>query len=241
MRETAIVTAPYHEPKYPIEAPRFVCTACSKEVPCGTLYYSAVFFDEAFRRKEYCPSCWIARFPGLAKTPAEDGKRPGKRKRPASAAPDEGTPRPLPPPAPTPGGAEAEVFAFWRTRRPEAPQAKATKLRFDPDVVLEFFRRLAPREGGETPRPPEAEGDPAAPQAVPESERDELRFVLALLLLRKKALSFVSSRNRDGQEWLKLSEKKDPRRAHWVRNPELADSHLEKVRDRIGELLQMQV
>ncbi|MGQ9589329.1 MAG: hypothetical protein ACUVYA_03430 [Planctomycetota bacterium] len=235
------MTTPYHEPKYPIEAPRFVCTACSKEVPCGAVYYSAVFFEEAFRRKEYCPSCWTARFPGLGRAPAEDGKRAGKRRRAAPAASPEGTREAPPPPALAASGAEAEVFAFWRARRPEGPQERAAKLRFDPDVVLEFFRRLAPREGGESPRPPQVQEDRAVAEAVPDSERDELRFVLALLLLRKKALSFVSSQNRDGQEWLKLSEKKDPRRAHWVRNPELADSHLEKVRDRIGELLQMQV
>ncbi|MGZ7186022.1 hypothetical protein ACXWN6_09465, partial [Streptococcus pyogenes] len=83
----------------------------------------------------------------------------------------------------------------------------------------------------------------AAPSdgAAPRGERDQLRFVLALLLLRKKILSFLSSGTRDGAEWLKLAEKKDPSRCHWVRNPALADAQLEKIKDRLGELLQMQL
>jgi hypothetical protein len=36
----------------------------------------------------------------------------------------------------------AGAFAYWRTKRP-SPQAGPKKLRFDPEMVLEFFRRLA--------------------------------------------------------------------------------------------------
>ncbi len=204
-------TPAYHEPKYTIEAPSFVCAACSREIPCEGLYFSAVFFEDSFRRRDYCPACWAVRFPGLARMAARTST----------------------------DVAEPEVFAFWRARRPKAPEAKQTKLRFDPDVVLEFFRRLAP--GTDGAQPGGAQGGSGETGGLPDAERDELRFVLALLLLRRKALTFVSSRNQDGQEWLKLAEKKDPGRHHWVRNPELADSRLEKVRDRIGELLHMQV
>ena len=68
-----------------------------------------------------------------------------------------------------------------------------------------------------------------------------MRFVLALLLLRKKVLVYASSAQRDGEEWLKMGEKKEPGRHHWVKNPNLKDSQLEKLKDRIGELLNMKL
>lgn len=215
-------TPTFHEPKYAIEAPSFVCAICSQEIPCEGVYFSAVFFEEAFRRRDYCPTCWGVRFPRLAQPTPEPRKRGGKA-----------------PPEPTQEVIEPDVIAFWRARRPKAPEAKPTKLRFDPEVVLEFFRRLAPRKDKATSAG--TQGGDGQTQGLPDAERDELRFVLALLLLRRKVLAFASSQIRDGQEWLKLSEKKDPGRHHWVRNPELTDSRLEKLRDRIGELLNMQV
>lgn len=132
---------------------------------------------------------------------------------------------------PEPDG--STFYAFWRTRRPPQPSARPKRIRFDSEVIFEFFQRLDPARD---------ERDSADAVALPtRAEREELRFVLSLLLLRNKVLNFESSKSRDGVEWLKLSEKKDTRRFHWVRNPELADSQLERVKDRIGDLLQMQL
>ena len=118
------------------------------------------------------------------------------------------------------------MFASWRARRPPLASDQPRRLRFDTDVVLEFFRRLGEEAAGAGPAP---------------EDREEVQFVLALLLIRKKVLNFISSLNRDGREVLKLSEKKEPGRVHWVPNPNLNDSQLEKMKDRIGELLQMQI
>ena len=126
------------------------------------------------------------------------------------------------------------VFACWRTRRPPLPADTPRKMRFDAEFVLEFFRRLGDAEP--------TEGATVSSSAEPSrSEKEELRFVLALLLVRKKALNFLSSQDREGAEHLKMCEKREPGRVYWVRNPNLSDAKLEKVRDRIGELLQMQV
>jgi len=245
----------FNEPKYEIEAPDFQCHACRSEIPCESLYYSAVFFEqESFRRKNYCTSCWKSNFPSLA--PSEPGSRASTARRSGSRAGGErASGRPgmehqapvpreaAPPHAPLLRGPEAEVFAFWRTRRPPLPSAEQRRLRFDAEVVFEFFRRLGADGDGQRVPAGSADAAPAvgAKPALASAERDQLRFVLALLLLRKKLLSFVSSRNRSGTEWLKMAERKDPRRSYLVRNPELTDSQLERIKDRIGELLQMQL
>jgi hypothetical protein len=129
-----------------------------------------------------------------------------------------------------PASALPEHFAFWRSRRP-APQAAPRRIRFDPDLVLEFFRRLAGADGeAETAGP---EGGP------PPAERVRLRLVLALLLLRRKYLVYQSAANREGREWLKLSEKADPQRVHLVENPPLSDAQIGEVKAALGDLLQM--
>lgn len=205
----------FNEPKYQIEVSTFRCESCGAEVACKSTYYSAVSYEEqGFRRKDYCLPCWKR----LSIAPAGDAQ---------PRAGNEAT-------------SGSRFFAYWRTTRPPLPSEEPKRLRFDPDLVLLFFRRLGAREedgSGET----DAEAGGGGAPMPSAAERDELRFVLALLLIRKKILNFTSSQARDGREWLKLVERKDPRRCHWVPNPQLADSRLEKVKDRVGELLQMRV
>jgi hypothetical protein len=118
------------------------------------------------------------------------------------------------------------VFAFWRTRRPALPTDRPKRIRLDTVLIFEFFRRLGDEPSGEGPTA---------------EERDQIRFVLSLLLIRKKVLLFGSSYQENGGEVLKLTEKADATHVHWVKNPELNDAQLERVKDRIGELLQMQL
>lgn len=136
-----------------------------------------------------------------------------------------------------PGDTMPPVYAFWRSRRPP-PEAPPRKLRFDPDLVLELFRRL----GQDLPSPAAREGAGAPPSSdalLPDEEKTRLRLVLALLLLRRKYLVFESAASLEGREWLKLSEKADPSRLHHVENPTLSDAQLEEVKSGLGELLQM--
>ena len=72
-------------------------------------------------------------------------------------------------------------------------------------------------------------------------ERDQLGFVVALLLIRKKVLTLDSTAARDGQEYLKVTERKEPRTSSWIRNPELTPSELERVKVRLSDLLHMQI
>lgn len=68
---------------------------------------------------------------------------------------------------------------LWKTRR-RAPASRKSSTAFDRQATLDFFRRLAP----DTP------------------EKRQFQFVLALLLWRKKALTFETSRSSDeGEIW----------------------------------------
>jgi hypothetical protein len=227
------VNVAFNEPRYQIDASDFRCRACEVEIPCEAAYYSAVHFEgETFQRRNYCARCWASGDPSA-------------------------------PPA-------GPAFAFWRTRRPPLPADKPRRARFDPALVHEFFLRL----GAGLPGPrgsPSPAGGPGGTTGGPEigaaeiREREDLRFVLALLLIRKKVLELASSCEEDGVEWLKLAtrvpkarragpadgagEPPPPAEApqppapavHWVKSPRLSDAELERVKLKIGELLQVEV
>ena len=80
-----------------------------------------------------------------------------------------------------------------------------------------------------------------APPGPSESQRRDLRFVLSLLLIRKKILLLKGTFIRDKFEWLELQERRESDKTYEIANPELSETELEQVRDAIGELLQMQV
>ena len=198
---------------YQIATPEHRCCSCEAEIKPGGDFYSTVcFLGEGFARRNYCVPCWVP------------------EASPLQEAAGQAAPR--------------GIFAYWRTQRPEEVDGEVARIRFDPQVVLEFFRGLgkpgnhddgAAREDGlETG----AAGAPADPS---ESQRRDLRFVLSLLLIRKKVLLLKGTFIRDGFEWPQLQERGESEKAYEITNPELSEGELEQVRDAIGELLQMQV
>lgn len=238
------------EPKYSIATSDYRCDECTGEVACEATFHSAIFFEAGeLRRRNYCKDCWHK---GLKLQPGAADEGGGER----------GAQRP------TPGG--AEVFAFWRTRRPAAPTDGPRKVRFDPQFIFEFFLRLgderqdavdAERDGSAEIEPgpdapdlenaadaslvltaAEAESGGGLSGVAPcSSERDQLRFFLGLLLIRKKVLKFKSSVDREGAEWLLVTDRQTPPKVHEVLNPGLTESQLDRLKDRIGELLQMRL
>ncbi len=273
----------FNEPKYSIEASDYRCLKCEGEIQPETAFYSAVLeSEELFRRENYCVKCWPS----------------------VSGGSDEA----------------AKLFAFWRSRRPQ-PQAAPRRLRFDPELILQIFRRLAEREdaassdgealdlstddvvrdenradargsasdGSVDPpvegaasgsrasvEPSDDAGVPASPTSaaagdagaatnesggdgdavveegqseataaqdlarIDATEAMELKFFLALLLIRKKYLTIQSTVNRDGKETLLLAERKDPERVHAVAHPHLDETRFDRLKQQIGDLLQMQ-
>lgn len=106
------------------------------------------------------------------------------------------------------------VYCFWKTKL-AAPNEKR-KLFVSDDMLMAFFERLA----NET-----------------EAEKVNFRFVLALVLMRKRRLKYDSTKSEDGREiWrLKVSGDKD---LVEVVNPHLSEEQIEQLTSQIGQILQ---
>lgn len=109
------------------------------------------------------------------------------------------------------------MFSFWRTRVPEKDEK--TRLFVDDSVIMAFFRRLA-------------SGDDA--------KRRNFRYILALMLMRKKRLKFIDARIDAGTEVLLL---KAPREddIHEVVNPKLTEEELIHVQEDLSQILETAV
>ncbi len=107
----------------------------------------------------------------------------------------------------------AEVIATWKTRRP--PPAPKKGPSFDPAAIFRFFQRL---EGADGPG------------------QVQLRFVLALLLWRKKILRLERSVAGGAREEWEFSERGSDA-THRVIRPELADDELERLSGQLELLL----
>lgn len=109
------------------------------------------------------------------------------------------------------------AVGFWKTRRPQ-PNVKKD-VAFDRAAVFEFFERL---EDADTP------------------ERRQLRFVLALLLWRKKVLKFDRSVATDDSEmWHFVVPRTGAN--HAVQRPDLDEEQLEHLGTQLEALLASQV
>lgn len=107
-----------------------------------------------------------------------------------------------------------EVYCFWRTRMPD-PEVKK-QLFIDNEMLLAFFDRLAEET---------------------EPEKKNFRFVLMLILMRKKRLKYDSSRMEDGREiWTVKVTGQD--RTEEVENPHLTDEQVEQLSAQMSQILQ---
>ena len=106
-----------------------------------------------------------------------------------------------------------EVFSFWKTRVPEPNQKK--KLFVDDEVLINFFERLA------------GENEPL---------RINFRFVLALILMRKRLLKYERTQ-RQGQTELWVMRRTGTTETHEVVNPSLQDEQIEEVSNELGSIL----
>ena len=124
------------------------------------------------------------------------------------------------------GGYRPEgVFCYWKTTAPE-PNAKR-RLFVDDAVLMNLFRRL---EGDELPR------------------RRAFRFVLALILMRKRLLRYDRTVERDGDLYWTLTPKLDLSKGpmgKWdeseqfdVLDPGLAEGEIEGVTAELGQVLE---
>ena len=110
-----------------------------------------------------------------------------------------------------------DVFCYWKTRLPRPDQKR--QIFVDDQMLLAFFERL----GIET-----------------EQEKINFRFVLALILMRKRRLKYDTTRVEDDKEIWRLrivGEKSADRRVEVI-NPHLDEEQIEQLSSQIGQILQ---
>ncbi len=106
-----------------------------------------------------------------------------------------------------------EVFCYWKTRIPIKEEKK--KLMVDDAVLTNIFERLEKEE---------------------EKTKINFRFVLALILMRKRKLKYEDSIRKEGKEIWQMKLVKDTR-IHKVVNPQLNAEQIEKVSQELSTIL----
>jgi len=213
--------------------PQFNTSSYSIEKPTG----QCAFTDRAFEPGE----TFIATLVEVdASPPDASAKKPSKEETSPSAAPGLGLKRiDVSREAWEQGKRPDRLFSHWRTKQPDANEKK--KLFVDDQVLMSLLRRLADDE-----RP----------------ERIAFRFVLALVLMRKKLLRYDGTKRvtvdpeeeggepRQEEHWLltpKLDLSKGPL-GKWaddetfeVLDPHLDETRIEQISQQISEILQAEL
>lgn len=110
------------------------------------------------------------------------------------------------------GEEKKKAFSFWRTRVPVKAEEKKV---VDDEIVMNFFLRLQ----GET-----------------EPTKVNFRYVLALLLMRKKILKLDDIRYDDKGEALVLKHREEGTE-YVVYNPQLSEEQVQQVTEEVGQIL----
>ena len=113
--------------------------------------------------------------------------------------------------------AKPDVFCYWRTRLPNPEQKK--RIFVDDEMLMAFFERL---------------------EQESEQEKINFRFVLTLVLMRKRRLKYDSTKIEDDREvWrLKVTGEKE---FVEVVNPHLDEEQIEQLSSQIGQILQVEL
>lgn len=108
---------------------------------------------------------------------------------------------------------QAKSYSFWQTRVPEPNQKRS--LFVDDSVLINFFERLA---------------DETEPLRI------NFRFVLMLILMRKRILKYVNTIQKDGTEiWQMRQVGTDTQ--HSVINPHLDEEKIQEVSEELSAIL----
>jgi hypothetical protein len=107
-----------------------------------------------------------------------------------------------------------DVFCYWKTKLPEPGQKK--QLFVDDQMLMAFFERL---------------------EKETEQEKINFRFVLALILMRKRILKYDETKNVDDKEIWCLRVIGDKQIVEVI-NPHLDEKQIDQLSSQIGEILQ---
>ncbi len=111
-----------------------------------------------------------------------------------------------------------EVYCYWKTRRPSTDKKK--QMFIDEEMLMAFFERLAEET---------------------EPEKINFRFVLALILMRKRRLKYDSSKTDGGNEvWRLRVVGRDSEFADVI-NPRLDEGQVDELSSQVGQILQVEL
>jgi hypothetical protein len=108
-----------------------------------------------------------------------------------------------------------ETYCFWKTRMADSAQKK--KLFIDDEMLMAFFERLTEETA---------------------EEKVNFRFVLTLILMRKRKLKYDSSRIKDDKEVWSLRVTGQDRHVEVI-NPNLTEEQIEQLSEQMGEIMQV--
>jgi hypothetical protein len=110
-----------------------------------------------------------------------------------------------------------DVYCYWKTKMIAGGQKR--RIFVDDDVLMTFFERLAEET---------------------EAEKINFRFVLALVLMRRRRLKYTSSRiENDGEIWTLKVTGQD--REVTVIDPKLTEDQISGLSSQIGRILQVDI
>lgn len=109
-----------------------------------------------------------------------------------------------------------QVYCYWKSKMTKPDQKK--KIFIDNDMLLAFFERLAEET---------------------DEEKINFRFVVTLILMRKRILKYDSSKNENGKDiWtLKIAGRDETAE---VINPNLTEDKIEQLSEQLGQILQVE-
>ncbi len=110
-------------------------------------------------------------------------------------------------------GPPSGFFSFWKSRVPETKEKK--RLFVSGEALTQLFLRL---------------GD------CREEVKKHFRFVLALILMRKRLLKYLETSHRGGSEYWRM-QLVAAQSTHEVLNPRMSDEQIEKVSRELGAIL----
>jgi hypothetical protein len=128
-------------------------------------------------------------------------------------------------------GPPAAAFSFWTGRVPTG--AEPSKPRFDDDLLEECFLRLEPQASSPS-LPPASVAEESEPAATP--EKINFRYVVALLLIRRKRFRFERTLLDGGVEKLEIAHARTGAK-HLVVNPQLTDEEMNQVQEEVFRVL----
>jgi len=111
-----------------------------------------------------------------------------------------------------------DVFCYWKSKLPHPDQKK--QIFVDDEMLMAFFERLAEES---------------------EQEKINFRFVLALILMRKRRLKYDSSKIVEGKEIWRLRIVGSDREFIEVINPNLDEEQIEQLSSQLSQILQVEL